>query len=114
MNTLLQAVQRLSCKGATNIADALREAREVILKDRLVKNKELVILVTDGGDQSPAITESKLLKNAGARVVTIGVGDGVNESLLTKIASHSDYYQIRSMDKLKDIFQKISSSLRAI
>lgn len=112
---LTNAINGLSATGGTDIADALREARQEVLRNRPDKNKELIILVTDGGsDETPAITQGKILKDTGTRVVTIGVGDGVNENLLKQIASSGDYYQISSMDKLKEIFQKISSSLRAI
>ena len=115
VNALLNAVQRLSCKGGTDIADALREARQELFRNRPDKNRELVILVTDGGSsEESAIAQGKILKDTGVRVVTIGVGNSVNESLLKEIASQNDYYQIDTMDKLKEIFKKISSSLKTV
>jgi len=112
-SSLQNAIAQLSCKGGTDIADGLRETRQEVLVR--AKNSKLVILVTDGGSsESPAISESNKLKEDNTRVVTIGVGHGVNEGLLRNIASTSDYYQIDTIDELSNIFQKISSSLRTI
>jgi len=112
-NLLNQSIARLSCKGGTDIADGLRETRQEVLSR--AENSKLVILVTDGGSsESPAIAEADKLKQDNARVVAIGVGHGVNENLLQKIASNYDYYQIDSIDDLANIFQKISSSLQSI
>ncbi|MDQ7073995.1 MAG: Hsp70 family protein [Gammaproteobacteria bacterium] len=110
---LENAIANLSCKGGTDIADGLRETRQEVLVRS--ENRKLVILVTDGGSsENPAILESNRLKTEGARVVSIGVGQGVNEGLLENIASNGDYYQIDSIDDLENIFQKISSSLKVI
>jgi len=112
-SSLLNAISKLSCKGGTDIADGLRETRQEVLKR--AENSKLVILVTDGGSsENPAIKQSNKLKNMNTRLVTIGVGHGVNESLLQNIASNYDYYQIDTIDELSNIFQKISSSLRII
>jgi len=48
------------------------------------------------------------------KLVSIGVGRGVNESLLRNVASEGNYYQIDSIDSLKEIFKTISSSLQTI
>jgi molecular chaperone DnaK len=110
---LLNSISQLSCKGGTDIADALNITREDFLAR--AENSKLVILVTDGGSsETPAINEATKLKNSNTRVVTIGVGSGVNKYLLENIASPSDYYQIDSIDQLADIFQKISSSIQKI
>jgi len=112
-NSLNQSIAQLSCKGGTDIADGLRETRQEVLSR--AENSKLVILVTDGGSsESPAIAEADKLKQDNSRVVAIGVGHGVNENLLQKIASSCDYYQIDSIDDLENIFQKISSSLQII
>jgi molecular chaperone DnaK len=113
MNKLKNAISKLSCKGGTDIAGGLRRTREDVLSNAL--NNKLIILVTDGGSSpQPAILEADILKKENTRVVTIGVGNGVNEQLLKNIASAQDYYKINSIDELKNIFQKISSSLQVI
>ena len=110
---LQDAISRLSCKGGTDIADGLRETREEVFAR--ATNSKLTILVTDGGSsESPAISQAETMKQNQIRVVAIGVGDGVNESLLEQIASNGDYYQIDSIDELETIFQKISSSLKTV
>ena len=111
--SLKNAILELSCKGGTDIADGLREARQEVLGR--AKNSKIVILVTDGGSsERPAIIEADKLKQGNSRVVAIGVGHGVNERLLKSIALTDDYYQIDSIDDLSNIFQKISSSLQSI
>ena len=113
IDLLKHSINQLSCKGGTDIADGLRESREVVLGN--AENNKLVILVTDGGSsENPAIKESDKLKKDNTRVVTIGVGHGVNERLLENIASNDDYYQINSIDELSNIFKKISNSLKSM
>ena len=114
MDKLNNAIQRLSCKGGTDIAAGLRVTRKNIFASRLdLKNSKVVILVTDGGSsESPAIAEARIMKQSEMLVVTIGVGTGVNERLLKEIACPNYYYQINTIDKLQEIFQKISSSLQ--
>jgi molecular chaperone DnaK len=110
---LQKAISKLSCKGGTDIADGLRETRKKVLAT--ATNSKLTILVTDGGSsESPAISQAKTMKKNQTRIVAIGVGHGVNERLLEKIASNGDYYQIDSIDELENIFQKISSSLKTL
>ena len=113
IDLLKHSINQLSCKGGTDIAAGLKESRKVVLKN--AENNKLVILVTDGGSsENPAIKESDKLKKDNTRVVTIGVGHGVNERLLENIASNDDYYQINSIDELSNIFKKISNSLKSM
>lgn len=112
-DSLKNSISQLSCKGGTDIADGLRETRQEVLAR--AENNKLTILVTDGGSsESPAISQAEMMKKEKTRIVAIGVGHGVNESLLENIASNGDYYQIDSIDELANIFQTISSSLQSI
>ena len=113
---LKHSIFQLHCKGGTNIARALHVTKESIYDSRMdTKNKELIILVTDGGSNvSMAINEATRIKNSNMRIVSIGVGHGVNELLLSSVASPGDYYQIDSIDKLSEIFKKIAGSLKTI
>lgn len=109
-----EAISSLYCKGGTDIRDGLRVAEE-LFKTREKMNKELVILVTDGDSpEVPAIRQAEKIKQLGMRIVSIGVGHGVNERLLRNIATSDDYYQIDTVDKLQEIFHHISCSLQAI
>jgi len=109
---LEKSILKLSCKGGTDIAEGLRVTRQEVLGR--AENSKLAILVTDGGSSEiPAISQSEMMKQENTRIVVIGVGHGVNERLLEKIASTNDYYQINSIDELSNIFQKVSSSLQS-
>jgi molecular chaperone DnaK len=113
LNSLQNSISQLHCKGGTDIADGLREARQKVLAG--AENNKLAILVTDGdSSESPAISQADSMRRENIRVVSIGVGHGVNERLLQNVASDGDYYQISSIDQLSNIFQKISSSLQAL
>ncbi len=112
---LKDAIATLSCKGGTDIRDGLKITAEEVLKSKDKINKELLILVTDGDSaEEPAINQAKKMKLSGMRVVTIGVGHSVNERLLRNIATSDDYYQIDTIDKLQEIFHRISCSLQTI
>ena len=112
--TLTRAISSLHCKGGTDIKEGLKVAEEELFSTREVVNKGLVILVTDGDSaEVPAINQAVEMKNSGIRVVSIGVGHGVNERLLRSISTPDDYFQIDTVDKLQEIFQRISFSLQA-
>ncbi len=96
-----------------DIADAIKISHNNLFNTRYIRNSSLAILVTDGGSsEAPALSESYKMKNSGIRLATIGVGNGVNESLLSGMASSGDYYKIDSIDKLADIFKTIISSIQ--
>lgn len=109
---LHHAIYQLFCRGGTNIERALFESAQ-LFKNRIKLNSEIVILVTDGGSSaSPAIRQAEQMQRDGIRIVTIGVGHGVNDLLLRSVASNDDYHQIDSINKLQEVFQRISSSLQ--
>ena len=111
---LKYSIANLYCKGGTDIAAGLVESNNVLNTDK-INNSELVILVTDGGsNEATAVRQAVIMKEKGIKLVSIGVGHGVNESLLNNVASEGGYYQIDSIDSLKEIFKTISSSLQTI
>ena len=73
--------------------------------------------MTDGDpdDPSDTLTRARLLKDKGIRLITVGVGGGVNSQYLTKIAtSADDYYYVENMSQLHDIFEKITNALQTV
>ncbi|VDI70196.1 Hypothetical predicted protein [Mytilus galloprovincialis] len=87
-------------KGSyTDIADAFRYACE----EMFVGNKgdrsdaqNYLVLLTDGKNNkgaNPVVTEAAACKNANIRIVTVGIGSGIDEQLLKDIAySLPNYY----------------------
>lgn len=111
---LVSEITRIQVSGSTNMAGAIKDAYDVLNKGA---NERLAILVTDGAPDSISETElyAKKLKSAGARLITIGVGYGVNEQFLTNIAtSKSDYYFVENMEDLHDIFEEITAALQVV
>jgi len=112
---LNKAISSLCCKGGTNICEGLRVTEQELFNVSENTNKKLVILVTDGGStEAPAIQQAEQMRQSNMRIVTIGVGHCVNERLLRNIATPDDYYQIDTIDKLQEIFHRISCSLQVI
>lgn len=113
-SSITKAIKNISSGGATDIADALRLANDDLLTFA-DPNKKIVILVTDGeSPEAPAIIQSDRLKKRGIRIVTIGVGSDIDSRILKTLATKNDYYHIDTIDNLKDIFVKVSNSLKAI
>ncbi|XP_052090897.1 uncharacterized protein LOC127727822 [Mytilus californianus] len=87
-------------KGSyTDIADAFRYACE----EMFVGNKgdrsdaqNYLVLLTDGKNNkgaSPVVTKAAVCKNANIRIVTVGIGSGIDEQLLKDISySLPNYY----------------------
>jgi len=110
-NELTSAIKSMSCFGSTDMAGGIKTARKKVLDE--ATNKKVVILVTDGYPNSQWDTQQQADKlKQDTRLITIGIGDGVDSSFLQNLASsYNDYYSGANFDELSSIFEKISSSL---
>lgn len=111
-----QAIQGLVAGGGTDIAAGLDEARrEMVGPRRRASAASVIVLLTDGFSAvPPALRAADLAKIDGARVFTIGVGAGVNDLLLSSIASTpSDYYVAPQPADLDRIYQTIARRIVA-
>ena len=114
LHYLRNSIGNLYCKGSTDMAGGLRVARTEVLNKAI--NPKIAILVTDGYPNShyDADKEGEILKQD-TKLITIGIGDGVDEPFLQKLAtSYDDYYSGADFSELASIFQAISSSLRKL
>ncbi len=111
--SITQAIDNLAAGGGTNIGAAIDLATQELTGTRHIpSNAQVMILLSDGygGDPIPAAERAK---SAGIRVIVIGLGTGVNESLLQGIAtSPSDYYHAPTSADLADIFGLIGGGGR--
>ena len=84
--------------GSTNWAAAFSRVTSLSL------DYDAVLMVTDGYPNSlaPAIDAANVLKNAGTRVVGVGVGAGANDAAIKQISSEDAYYPVASFDDLVD------------
>ncbi len=112
--TLQTAINNMNINGNTNMSDGLKVARKEVLN--IAKNTKLAILVTDGYPNSQSATEKQGDKiKFDTKLITIGIGGGVDSYFLQQLAtSQNDYYSGSDFGELANIFQRISSSIQAI
>ncbi len=105
--------------GVTNLGAAVKTARDALEQANEDRQNVLVIL-TDGkanapedpGGETYAKRQITRVKQSGATVYTIGLGDDVNQQFLEDIASDSgNYFQAADRDALSGIYEEIHSSL---
>lgn len=95
-------IRRLRAGGATNIANGLRGAEEMLGGQR-----GTIILVSDGGDtESRSAVVANALGRQGIRVIAVGAGRNVNEEVLRRIAEESggNYFRASETDRLRLLF----------
>ncbi|EJF07583.1 molecular chaperone [Thiovulum sp. ES] len=105
-------ISNIECRGSTNMASGIEQARQVLSGAR---NEKLAIIVTDGYPdwQDSAMSEGNYMKSD-TTLITIGIGDGVDEIFLRNLATSSaHYYSGSDFSQLSSIFQKITSSLQS-
>ncbi|WP_435066562.1 VWA domain-containing protein [Haloplanus sp. C73] len=101
-NTVEDRIRRLQAGGATNIANGLQGAAEMLGGQR-----GTIILVSDGADtESRSRVVASTLGRQGIRVVAVGAGRNVNENVLRRIASESggNYFRADETDRLRLLF----------
>lgn len=115
-SNIRQAVAGLRAGGGTNIAAGLDEARrELTGPRRRASAASVIVLLTDGGSDPVAATRAAdQAKLEGARLITIGAGNGVNEALLRALASGpGDYYYAPTFDDLSGVYRAIARRIAA-
>jgi hypothetical protein len=101
-DTVEDRIRRLQAGGATNIANGLRGAEEMLGGQR-----GTVILVSDGGDtESRSAVVANALGRQGIRVIAVGAGRRVNEGVLRRIAEESggNYFRADETERLRLLF----------
>jgi hypothetical protein len=103
-----QAIGRIDASGGTNIGAGVGVANDVLIANDDLDRGRVMILLTDGdGSWNPAyLTEAK--QNY-ITIYTIGLGTGVNGTLLRTIASETggQFYQVATADELPEVFRRI-------
>ena len=112
------AIAGLTSSGYTNISDGINKAQAELESGRRdPDNKPVIILLSDGrpedGDTPQAARNAAAAAKAkGTRIITIGLGTGIDEQLMKDIASSpSDYYDAPTSSELQAIYQQIAGSL---
>jgi uncharacterized protein YegL len=110
---LKRKIDALSPEGGTPIGSAIALACNKMLRESSAEN--IIVLLTDGIPDDPSITELYAEQaKTGIKIITIGVGPGVDSEFLKRIASTpDDYYFASESFKLKSIFADIANELSA-
>jgi Mg-chelatase subunit ChlD len=107
---LVEAIDRMMPIGGTSLHEGLSTAREA-LKGKAGIHRIYVVL-SDGTTDDPdaAIAESTRIRRNGGRVVTIGVGSRVQESLLQQLCSTpTDYHPVGKAIELGDALVNLAT-----
>jgi hypothetical protein len=111
--TLLNdAIDGLNPIPGTRIDLGLREATKVLRAGRGpgATNLPVVLLLSDGVQQGPksdVLTEAALVRALGARIFTVGLGQGADEELLRRVADPGGYYFAPNESALDGIYRTI-------
>lgn len=106
--------------GSTNTGDGIRLGAEELNSSRHNADaRKVLVLLTDGlanaPDEDPeayALKEAEILKESGADVYVIGLGDSLNEEFLKEIATaNSNYFKAVSITTLNTIYSSITDAI---
>lgn len=113
---LEQAIDRIETGGGTDIAEALTMATEEFFAGTYDPTSlPALLLLTDGRvpNVDETLAASEAAKARGVRIITIGLGTEIDETLLREIASDAatDYWYAPTAEELSEIYRKISQQL---
>lgn len=97
--------------GGTNTSSALNTMCNILMRGRSA-SKKIGILITDGGSNSYSCTvsEASSAKQKGIKLLSIGVGNGINYKELQGVASSSNLvYTVDNFNGLEEIKQRVAS-----
>lgn len=106
--------------GSTDTGDAIKLAETELLSERHNANaRKVVVLLTDGKANAPgkdpeqyALDAAQSLRNDGAEIYVVGLGENVNEDFLRKLASNQQhYYFAPSAATVDKIYRTITSAI---
>lgn len=112
IQNLKMAIGSLSASGGTPMESAISLADTVMLKNNGVQN--IMILLTDGqpDDRNQTITIANKAKKRGVKIITIGIGSGVDSNFLKQVASVlDDYHYVDEGFELSETFINIATEL---
>jgi Ca-activated chloride channel homolog len=86
----LAKVSQLQSQGGTNIHGALLRAIELLGETKPGRARAIVFLTDGQGSESPEVVAADVRqKSKGARIYSVGVGDGVNHGFLQRLSDEN-------------------------
>lgn len=112
--TIKSTINSLDTGGGTHIHEGLRVAYEELVANGEVDASWVLIILSDGqSDFEAAVEQAEAAKQAGIRIISVGIGQDVDESLMQEIASSpSDYHFSPDASELEQIYIGIAQSIR--
>lgn len=114
---LINAIRNLTNTGGnTNTTGALRLMRQSAFVPERPRAAKVCVLITDGvpskryeADGLPA--EADMVKNAGIRIIGVGVTTAVNDTLMRMIVSNptTDYFKVTSFSDLPSLLVSLTN-----
>jgi Mg-chelatase subunit ChlD len=103
-------VEEMKAGGSTPMHAGLQLALDHFQQESATDRERLVILTSDGQpDRTEATKEIATALKERARIVTVGIGDDVSDSLMMEIATTpNDYHFARDPEDLEGIFDRIA------
>ena len=115
---LVSAVRGMRYISATtNLNDALFLTRTEVFARARSNAKKATVILTDGEDNVPevgtplTIQNATACKNAGIRLIAVGISDAVDrDRLLQIVSSSSDYHAVDDFDALPSVVAELQPS----
>jgi uncharacterized membrane protein len=108
-----RAIRRITPGGNTAIAPAIAAACDAL--EHCVGNSRRILLLTDGGDNSPGeyLATVARLHAAGITLTTIGIGNDADQRLLRFLAwaGHGNFYPVTNPELLPQLLAKEAMAL---
>ncbi|MBK8039286.1 MAG: tandem-95 repeat protein [Verrucomicrobiaceae bacterium] len=112
---LTQKINALKAEDSTNVATALADARlHMQTNGRGSSARPVIVLLTDAGTETnSAITQATLTKQAGIRIISVGIGLDAVEDTLRSISTSPAYYHYAGSDGANNqvIADRVSAQL---
>jgi len=113
---IINTINSIVAEGSTNIGDSLTLSRDELVTNGRTSVQKVILLMTDGlvtvGPNPEPIAES-IKNNDGIRIISVGIGDNVDELLLESIASGpDDLYLIADLEDLEQTLIDIAYDLQ--
>ncbi len=104
LSTAVNKLQDIKTQDARAIDIGLAAAYSTLKSGRAKAATRVIILVTDGtSDPNLASQVAATIKNAGIRIITVGIGDQVDANLLSKLATENDALVANSAINVSDV-----------
>jgi len=110
-------VRALSVGGLTPLMGSLELSKEYHISKS--KTKSVIVITTDGmptdAPNEEIIELAEQIKSQGSKIITIGIGEEVQDEFLKKLASSpEDYHFAEAPDQIGRQFEKVVGTLRTL